>query len=239
MLRNIFRLFLRNGSARTVEKAVLSVICKKSGRSALLSATFFSVLACSLMFSCTPPAPIVPKCPQPVWKSYTHLSPQEVARQIALLEKMLDSATAETSLIEQQNDSTASGKLTVLEIYQHLFELSIHHANPGYDSKKTYRYLTHLYQHGGKDSLRYLNWGRVVRDREALLKERDSLSNIVNDASQDVKKRSRMINRLNKDVTGCRQQIDSLTTEITAQRKTIQKLQKLDVLMEQRRNTMQ
>lgn len=217
----------------------MPVICTKSGRRALLLTTIPAVLAGSVIFSCTPPAPIVPKCPQPVWKSYTHLSPQEVARQIALLEKMLDSATAETSPMEQQNDSSASGKRTLLEIYQRLFELSIHHANPGYDYEKTYRYLTHLYRHGGEDSLRYLNWGRVVRDREALLKERDSLSTIVNDISEDEKKRSRFISKLDRERKTCELQRDSLNAIITTQQKTIQKLQKLDVLMEQRRNTMQ
>jgi hypothetical protein len=237
--RNTFRLFSRNDATLTIKKGVMLRNCMKSGQSALLSVFILSSLVCFVSISCTPPAPVISKCPEPVWKSYTHLSPQEVARQISLLEKMLDSATAENSLMEQQNDSTTSEKFSLLEIYQRLFELSIHHANPGYDYEKTYRYLTHLYQHGGKDSLRYLNWGRVVRDRESLLKERDSLSNIVNDASHDEKKSSRMINRLNRDVTSCRQQLDSLTTEITTQRKTIQKLQKLDVLMEQRRNTIE
>ncbi|MBN1756734.1 MAG: hypothetical protein JW863_00355 [Chitinispirillaceae bacterium] len=155
------------------------------------------------------------------------------------MEKKLDSATTEDSLTEQLNDSTESDKHSPLEIYRRLFELSIHHANPEYDPEKIYDYLTYLYQHGGEDSLRYLNWGRVVRDRESLLKERDSLANMVSDVSQDEKKKSGLISKLNRERKDCQQRLDSLNAVITSQRKTIQKLQKLDVLMEQRRNNIQ
>ena len=236
MHRERFRLLSRTTTvAGTIAKSGPLRTGIQCGRNALLPAVFLANIA---LTSCTPAGQAL-SCPEPVWKSYTHLSPQEVARKISHLEKMLDSATTVNSPAGERNDSIASGNPTPLELHRQLFELYIHHANPDYDGKKIYTCLTYLYQHGGEDSLRYLDWGRAVRDRESLMKERDSLANEVNDVSQDERKKSGLISRLFRERKTCESRIDSLTAVITAQQKTIQKLQKLDVLMERRRNNLQ
>lgn len=233
--RERLRLFIREFGAFSSRMRLMSRKCMKFKRNALSVPLIIAMVSCCVLLACTPP-PVEMECPEPVWKSYSHLKPHEVAQEKARLERMLDSVEADGMPKDKTEDSTAAEKLSSLELYQRLFELSIHHANPDYDIKKMYEYVTHLYQYGGKDSLRYLNWGRVVRDQEKLFKERDSLLSVVNDVSDDGEKQSGLIDKLNRERKNCLKQLDSLNSVITAQRETIQKLQKLDVLMEQRRN---
>jgi hypothetical protein len=174
-------------------------------------------------------------CPEPVWKEYSTFKPHEVARERARLEKMLETKT------HLSPDSADSGKVTLseLEIKQRLFELSIHHSNRKFSPQEVYKYITYLYQNGAPDSLRYLNWGRIIREQEMLAHQKDSLESVMSALSGEEQKQSELVEKLRRESRNCLSDRDSLTTVIAAQKETIQKLQKLDVLMEQQRSKIQ
>jgi hypothetical protein len=197
----------------------------------------------AVLFTCTPPPPLVPPdCPEPLWKEYSSFEAFRVKKETARLEALLEEEK-EKSLNFGGNadtaDTTSAGRLSTLEIVQRLFELSIHRANPDYNIDNIFRYVSFLYQHGGPDSLRYRNWGRAVQEQKSLLRQRDSLANVISAISREDKKESRSVENLKKELRGYVKQCDSLTSVISIQKETIMKLQKLDVMMEQQRSKIQ
>lgn len=207
--------------------------------STVLGTTF---LAAALFPACTPPPPAVQECPEPLWKKYSPFQSYQVKEETARLEALLaagDTITSDSGGMADPTDTTAAKKFSALEIKQRLFELLIHSANPDYDFDKIFEYVSFLYQHGGPDSLRYRNWGRAVREQKALLRQRDSLEHVVSDISEGDKKASRSMENFRKEIKVYLKQRDSLTAVIAAQEETISKLQKLDVMMEQRRSKIQ
>jgi hypothetical protein len=194
------------------------------------------VTAGGFFIGCTPPPPVVTtnlKCPEPLWKEYSLFQSYKVKEEAARLEALLaagDTASADSP------DTVAAKKFSGLEIRKRLFELSIHHANSDYNFDRIFEYVSFLFQHGGPDSLRYLNWGRVVREQKTLLSERDSLEAVISALSNGDKKDSISVGNLKKEIKVYMKQCDSLTTVITTQQEMILKLQKLDVMMEQQRN---
>jgi hypothetical protein len=201
---------------------------------------FVSVMFLATL-TCTPP-PIIQKCPDPVWKRYTSFKSYQVKDEIAKLETMLataDSEQPDSIVAADSSDTLNVNHWTALEIRQRLFELLIHHANPDYNIDKILAQASFLYQHGGPDSLRYRNWGRVVRDIKLLLQERDSLMAAFTIATENGKKDSVIAENLKREVKSFVKQCDSLNAVITTQQEMITKLQNLDVLMEQQRNKIQ
>ncbi|MBN1578354.1 MAG: hypothetical protein JW913_17465 [Chitinispirillaceae bacterium] len=195
-----------------------------------------------LFIKCTPPPPVIQKCPEPVWKEYSLFQSHQVKKETARLEALLaalDTTPSDSSGPTDSTDTAAAKKLSALEINQRLFELSIHRANPDYDFNKIFEYVSFLYQHGGPDSLRYLNWGRVVREQKALLRERDSLETAISEIFEGEKKESKAVENLKNEVKVYLRQRDSLNAVITVQQETIMKLQNLDVMMEQQRSKIQ
>ena len=199
------------------------------------------ILAGIFFLACTP-QPVVQNCPEPLWKEYSSLQSYQVREEISRLEALLaagDTTASDSGGIADSTDTTSAKKLSALAINRRLFELSIHGANPDYDFDKIFKYVSFLYQHGGPDSLRYRNWGRAVREQKALLQQRDSLENVISGLSEGDKKASRSVENLKKEIKVYLKQLDSLTAVITSQQETITKLQKLDVMMEQRRSKIQ
>ncbi len=188
-----------------------------------------------LFIQCTPP-PVIHKCPEPLWREYSLLQSYQVKKEAARLETLLAAGDTTSSDSGGMTDSTAAQTLSAVDIRRRLFELSIHCANPDYDFDKICKYASFLCRHGGPDSLRYLNWGRAVREQKALLRERDSLETAI---SKEEKKESRSMENLKKEIKGYLKQRDSLNAVITAQQEMIMKLQKLDVMMEQQRSKIQ
>jgi hypothetical protein len=108
-----------------------------------------------------------------------------------------------------------------------------------YDLNKIFNYVSFLYQHGGPDSLRYLNWGRVVREQKKLIRERDSLETVIASLSEGERQESRLLKKLRNEKRTYLKQRDSLNAVIISQQETILKLQKLDIMMERQRNKIQ
>ncbi len=183
-----------------------------------------------------PPRPASGKCPEPIWMEYASLESHQVKNEAARLEALLTAGDTVSSGITHATDTAVMKKLSGIEIRRRLFELSVHHANPDYNFDKTLEYASFLVRRGGPDSLRYLNWSRAVGERKALVRERDSLKTAVSDIAQGEKKESRSAEKLKKEIKGYLRQCDSLNAVITNQQETIMKLQKLDVMMEQRRS---
>ena len=194
-----------------------------------------------LVASCTPPPPpVVVSCPEPVWREYTDFKPYQVTNEMERLEKLLQEHDSSSVLSGKRDDSTTdTSPLSELAIKQRLFELSIHRANPDFNADEIYTYLTFCYQHGGPDSLRYLNWGRVIREYRAVLQEQDSLERSIAGFSKEKSRKNGRVRRLVQEKRDCIRKQDSLKTIINQQKETIQKLQKLDVLMEEQRSKIQ
>ena len=151
-----------------------------------------------------------------------------------------DTATAAGDTGSDSGDTSATRQLSGLEIRMQLFELATHHANPEYDLDRIFNLLTFLYQNGGPDSARYLNWGRAVREQRACIQQRDSLETRISTiVSGSEKRESRAVENLKKELGNAAKQRDSLSEVITGQRETIMKLQKLDVMMERQRSKIQ
>lgn len=174
-------------------------------------------------------------CPEPIWKEYSALKPHEVAQERIRLVKMLETKTP----LSPDSADSAKEILPDLEIKRRLFELSIHHSNREFSLQEVYNYITYLYQHGAPDSLRYLNWGRIIREQETLIQQRDSLGRVVSELSGEEEKRNGLVSKLRRVKKKYQVQCDSLDSVIAAQKETIQKLQKLDMLMEQQRSKIQ
>jgi hypothetical protein len=203
---------------------------------AILGCIFTAVF---FYFTCTPPLPVIQKYPEPIWKKYSSFQSYQVKKESARLEALLtagDTASSASSGITDSTDSAAAKKLSGLEIKRRLFELSIHCANPDCNLDKTLGYVSFLSRNGDPDSLRYLNWGRAIREQKALVRERDSLKTVISDIFQEGKKESRSAEKLKKEIKAYLKQCDSLNSVITNQQETIIKLQKLDVMMEQQRS---
>jgi hypothetical protein len=222
---------------RTLRSPIDRFCCR---RDALL---FLILMSIALYVACSPPPPTtLQKCPEPLWKEYTKLTSYQVKGEIARLEKLLMDGDTVIPALNRQTDSTdtiPNNALSAFEIKQRLFELTIHNANPDYDIQKIFDYVSFLYQHGGPDSLRYLNWGRVVREQKALVEKRDSLEATISAISKGERRESRTVRKLREDIKLYLQQHDSLSAVIRTQQETITKLQKLDVLMEQQRSKIQ
>ncbi|MBN1309584.1 MAG: hypothetical protein JXA18_16810 [Chitinispirillaceae bacterium] len=202
----------------------------------IVTAGFF-IITCT-----TPPPPVIRQCPEPLWKKYSRFDAYQVKEETARLEALLAAGVATSPDSSGETDSTdtaAAKKLSALEIKRRLFELSIHRANPDYNVDKIFDYVSFLYQHGGPDSLRYLNWGRVVREQKALVRTRDSIAAAVSAISEADAKASRSVEHLKKEIKRVLKQCDSLTAVITDQQEMIAKLQKLDVMMERQRRKIQ
>jgi len=191
-----------------------------------------------LCITCTPPPviPVLPKCPEPLWKEYSSWESPQIQKEAARLAQLLTDGDTISSYLRGKADSTdkiKAKKISGLEIRLRLFELSIHHANPDRNLDKIVGYASFLLNSGGPDSLRYLNWSQVARDRKALVRERDSLKSVI---SEGEKKDSRCAEKLKKEIKAGLKQLDSLNAVIAVQQETIMNLQKLDVMMEQQRS---
>jgi hypothetical protein len=208
-----------------------------------LSVLLGCIVSAGVLFTgCTPPPAVIQKCPEPLWKEYSSFRPYKVKEETARLEALLKAENAtspDSGAMTGPADTTAAPQLSELGIKERLFELSIHHANPDYDFDKIFDYVSFLYQHGGPDSLRYLNWGRVVREHKALMRERDSLDTVISAISEGDKKDSATVENLKNELKAYSKQLDSLNAVITSQQKMITDLQKLDVIMEQQRSKIQ
>jgi hypothetical protein len=197
----------------------------------LLPAVFITV-------TCTPPPPppAVHECPKPPWQEYAPYSPLQVSEEITRLQIRL--AQGDTlkpfpaGAAADSSDSTAQKKPTALDIWQRLFELSVHHANPAYNLDTILSLATFLSGRSGPDSLRYLDWIRIVREQKTLFAARDSLDAVL---AEQKKKESTSVESLRRDLKNGLRQRDSLSAVILRQQEKIENLQKIDVLMEQQR----
>ncbi len=205
------------------------------------------ILAAGVLFTaCTPPAPVIQKCPKPLWKLYASFQPDQIREETARLEALLargDTSVPNVNGIADSTDPAVAEMPSGLDIRRRLFELSIHHANPECNLDRILGYASLLYLRGGPDTINYLNWSRAIKEQKALLRERDSLEAAFGDFSatseEKDKKESRSVENLKKEIKTYLQQRDSLTAVIATQQEMIMKLQKLDVMMEQQRSKIQ
>lgn len=202
----------------------------------------FPIILLFLFSECTPPPPVIPKCPEPFWKKYSHFNSYQVTEETDRLTALLaagDTVCRDPGCRGDSTDTITGNRLTALEIKWRLFELAIHHANPVFDLDTIFDYVSFLYQQGGPDSLRYLNWGRVAREFKMYVHSRDSLEGIITGITEGEEEGSRQMKKLKEQKREYIRQCDSLNAVIASQKEMIMKLQKLDVMMEKQRTRIQ
>ncbi len=187
---------------------------------------------------------IFPNCTPKMVVKEVHVTPSEqfsgynakmLKERIRHLEGLLeDTAGGNTDYF----DSTISKE----RILKDLFELSIHRNNPKPDYQKAYTYAASLYKMKTRHHFYYLNWGRMLNNYFMLNTEKDSLIIVKDSLLQAIEGESKKSKSLQSNLYNLRKQtkqIDSLSTLITDQKETIEKLKKLDVMMEKQRSKIQ
>jgi hypothetical protein len=198
-----------------------------------------AVMSCLIIVHCTPPPKIIiQKCPEQPWVKYSSYQPLQIREEIARLEAIVakgDTARPRPAGTCVGADSTMPKKPSGLEIRRRLFELAIHCANPDLDLDKIIVYAYFLGNNDGADSLRYFNWTRIAREQNGLIRQRDSLQNVVSEIIEQEKKEAKSAENLKKDIKAYVKLRDSLNAVIADQQEKMMKLQKVDVMMEQQR----
>lgn len=189
--------------------------------------------------NCTPPQVIQKETPHQS-ERYISYNSKMVEQEIQRLEKLLEDTTyAEPDSIDTTLADSADTALTKEKIMINLFELSIHRSNPDPDYHKAYAYAALLYNMKTKARLYYLNWGRVLSNHFKLTTEKDSLIQENDSLLMEIENNSKTSTSLRYTLQKHSKQIDSLSVLIKEQNETIEKLKKLDLMMEQQRSKIQ
>lgn len=189
--------------------------------------TAVQLLVVLIFFGCTQP-PVVTRVkmiePDPS-EGFISYSAQQVTREIQRLRTLL----LDTSVA---SEAQVHGERTRDEIMADLFELTIHRSNPSPDYEQAFAYAAVLYKTTPTRKLYYLNWGRLLKAHIQLKATCDSLARSF---EQDSKK-----NRsLSYTLQSKERRIDSLMTIIQEQNEKLEKLKRLDLMMEKQRSTIQ